>query len=117
MGIFLLTQFFTGIYDFEEEDYDDDKPLWEKLYDFYQKNEKYIMGGFFVGSLLYSTYNFSQINNKLNYYKQDIQELERRIHEQKTILLKMDDENSKIKMWFSQSPKLPVSRKYTRNTK
>lgn len=92
----------------------EEKPLWEKCVDFYNNHKTKIMGVTLVGSLLYSGYNMykvTQLSNELQSMSKanikDMRELERRIEENRTVLKKMDEENSKINMWFAQTPKLP----------
>lgn len=92
----------------------EEKPLWEKCVDFYNEHKTKIMGVTLVGSLLYSGYKVSQLSSELQSLSKanmkDMRELERRIEENKTVLKKMDEENSKINMWFTQTPKLPNPR-------
>jgi len=105
----LVAEIMTEYNDIEE----DTKPLWEVCYDFYKKNEKYILGGLLVGQVAFMGYNIFNMRKEINNLKKiddfrvkDLKELEMRIEKQSSVLKKMDEENSKINMWFSQAPKI-----------
>lgn len=89
------------------EEEKESKPLWEKIYDFYNNHKGKIIGLLVIGSIFYTGYNLKKMTQMYESNKIDLRELERRIEENKTILKKMDEENSKINMWFAQTPKLP----------
>lgn len=105
---------------------EDTKQLWEKCYDFYKRNERYILGGLFVGQIVYMGYNIFSLKRQINELSmideirfKDFKELESRIEKQNNILKQMDEENSKINMWFSQQPKLkePKRNKFVNNAR
>lgn len=98
-----------------DEEEQTEKPLWEICVDFYNEHKEKIVGLTLVGSLLYSGYKMCEMSKEMERMREvmtkDIKELERRITENKEVLMKMDTENSKINMWFSQKPKIPEPKK------
>lgn len=93
-------------------EYENNIPLWEQCIDFYNKHKQKIITLTLISSFLYTGYKIRHINNITKSNISDIKELERRIEENKGILIKIDEENSKINMWFSQKPNFSKSRKY-----
>lgn len=98
----------------EENNNEEEKLLWEKCVDFFNEHKEKIAVVTFIGGLLYTGYNTYKLQKEFSSMSQatmkDLRELERRIEENKYVLKKMDEENSKINMWFAQTPKLPKPR-------